>query len=419
MSSFRFLHAADIHLDSPLNGLSRYDGVPVEEVRGATRRALTNLVERAIEERVSFIVIAGDLYDGDWKDFSTGIFFCGLMGQLKDAGIEVYLLYGNHDAQSVITRRMPLPPNVHVFSAGRAETLHHEPTGAFLHGQSYRRAEQTEDLAAGYPPRQPGGFNIGVLHTALEGRAHHATYAPCSTASLSAKGYDYWALGHVHQFEEVSANPRIVFPGNLQGRSARETGPKGAVMVTVTDNVVASVEHVAVDAVRWAVCRIDVAGLAQDTAIEAKVSSAIAAIFEREAKGRPLMLRLVLEGETVLHGTLADRRLTLREEVRGIASAVSREIWLEKVQLRTRPLVMESPTPFADADEIWSFLETGKRDASLSALLEADYADLISKLPAELAAGSELVSAAKAGDFQELLEEATETLKSRLGGAAG
>ena len=106
---FTFLHAADIHLDSPLLRLPEYEGAQVEKIRRATRDALENLVNLAIEKSVDFVVLAGDLYDGDWTDFGTGLFFVNQMGRLREAGIPVFGVYGNHDAASKITRSLPLP----------------------------------------------------------------------------------------------------------------------------------------------------------------------------------------------------------------------------------------------------------------------------------------------------------------------
>jgi len=200
VASYRFLHASDIHLDSPLRGLSRYEGVPAEEVRIATRTALDNLINAAIEEEVAFVVIAGDLYDGDWPHFGTGLFFCAAMGRLEKAGIAVYLLFGNHDAESVLTKKLPLPPNVHAFGARKAMTFIDEPTGAVLHGWSYREKDTGDNLAAAYPAPVPNRLNIGVLHTALTGRPPHASYAPCTSQELAARGYDYWALGSRARF---------------------------------------------------------------------------------------------------------------------------------------------------------------------------------------------------------------------------
>ena len=94
----KFIHAADIHLDSPLHGLSAYPDAPAAQLRNASREALRQLVDRAIEEEVAFLVIAGDLYDGDWKDHNTGIFFGQQMGRLRKAGIRAFVLGGNHDS---------------------------------------------------------------------------------------------------------------------------------------------------------------------------------------------------------------------------------------------------------------------------------------------------------------------------------
>ena len=169
MATFKFLHTADIHLDSPLRGLSRYEGVPVEQVRLATRDALTNLVDLALEEAVAFVIIAGDLFDGAWDDFSTGLYFCAAMRRLKDAAIPVYIGYGNHDADSLQTKRLPLPENVHVFGSRAPQTFIDDATGVALHGQSYKTRDPGGDLSAAYPAAVEGRLNIGVLHTALEG----------------------------------------------------------------------------------------------------------------------------------------------------------------------------------------------------------------------------------------------------------
>src|SRR5712671_537384 len=138
LKSFQFIHTGDIHLDSPLKGLSGQEGSAAERIRTATRSAFENLVTVAIDERVAFMVIAGDLYDGDWRDYQTGLFFVRQMGRLAQAGILVFLLYGNHDAESQITRRLVLPANVRVFSARRPETFLMEDCEVALHGQSFR-----------------------------------------------------------------------------------------------------------------------------------------------------------------------------------------------------------------------------------------------------------------------------------------
>lgn len=173
----RFIHCADIHLDSPLRGLERYEGAPVEAVRGATRRAFENLIQAALRERVDFVVIAGDLYDGDWPDFNTGLFFAKGMAQLGESGIPVYIVRGNHDAASKLTRALPLPKNVHLFPDRAPKTPTDEHLGLTVHGQSFANAAVLDDLAAAYPGAVRGYINLGVLHTSLTGRPGHDNYA--------------------------------------------------------------------------------------------------------------------------------------------------------------------------------------------------------------------------------------------------
>ncbi len=206
-----FLHAADIHLDSPLRGLQRYEGAPADEIRQATRRALENLVQLAIDQSVAFVLIAGDLYDGDWKDHCTGLFFVSQMVRLREANIPVIVIAGNHDAMNKMTRTLPLPENVHMLDHKRPETIHLEALGVAIHGQSFATQAVLEDLSATYPSAVGGQLNIGLLHTCATGREGHAAYAPCTIPGLVAKQYDYWALGHVHGFEVLH---RIVISGN-------------------------------------------------------------------------------------------------------------------------------------------------------------------------------------------------------------
>src|SRR5262245_28090371 len=185
----KFLHAADLHLDSPLRGLDRYEGVPVDRFRGATRAALSNLCDLCLAEPVDFVLLAGDLYDGNWKDFRTGLFFVSQMTRLRDAGIPVLVVRGNHDAESALTRSLRLPANVVVLSSRAPETdaTTLERLGVVVHGQGYASRAVTHDLARSYPEAVPGLFNIGMLHTSVDGREGHASYAPCSVETLRSK----------------------------------------------------------------------------------------------------------------------------------------------------------------------------------------------------------------------------------------
>ena len=415
---FTFLHAADIHLDSPLRGLEAYADAPVEQLRQATRRAFDNLIDLAIEERVAFVLLAGDLYDGEWKDYNTGLFFIDRLSRLRKEKIRVFLASGNHDAASQITKALRLPDNVHLFSTKQPETVILEELGVAVHGQGYDKRVLSENIACNYPQALSHYLNIGLLHTSLTGRQGHEPYAPCSPDDLKARGYDYWALGHVHQREEVNQSPWIVFPGNIQGRHIHETGGKGATLVRVEEGRITAVEHRDLDVLRWSLCRVDLSACATvDLAIDA-VRQAMET-EQANAEGRPLALRLQLVGETPLHAELHRDSATLTEEFRALAAGLG-EMWLEKVQFATqRPVAfaksLGAETPLADLIQAIERL-----DFQPETLLELvpEIGVLQSKLPPELLHESGVVAA-----FPEwtssLGEEVKEMLLARLLGQGG
>lgn len=348
MADFKFLHAADLHLDSPLRGLEAHPSAPVELIRGATRRALQAMVELALAEAVAFVLIAGDIYDGDWPDFGTGLFFSAQMQRLTEAAIPVFAIRGNHDAASRMTRSLRMP-HVTMFGHERAHTLPSiEALGVAIHGQSFADQAVPDDLSRAYPPPVEGLFNIGLLHTSAAGYAAHASYAPCEVPRLKRHGYDYWALGHVHTREVLSESPWIVFPGNLQGRHVGETGAKGASLVTVVSGRVRSVEHRVLDVLRWANVDVDLTGAATEAEAMARVQSVLEAVL-REAAPRPLATRLTLSGATQAHAALAAQGL--RDKVLNEAQGLGGEqlLWLEAVRLRTCPVRTASAQPRPDA----------------------------------------------------------------------
>ena len=340
MATFRILHCADLHLDSPLRGLEADPDAPAGRIRQATRDALVNLVDLALAEPVSLVLIAGDLYDGDWQDWRTGLFLLRQIERLTRRGIRVVAIRGNHDSESGITRRLRWPEGARLLRSDRAETVAFDDLGLAVHGRSFPNREVLDNLVPGYPPPLPGHLNIGLLHTAATGRAGHLPYAPCTVEQLAGHGYGYWALGHVHNREVLCRDPWIVFPGNLQGRHIRETGDKGATLVTVRDGAIAEVEHRPLDVVRWARIDCDLAGAADEDAALARVRGAFAAALAR-ADGRLLATRVVLQGACPAHAALARSLADTREKVRGEALACggAEAIWLEQVELATRPML--------------------------------------------------------------------------------
>ncbi len=336
---FRFIHAADLHLDSPLQGLESHEGAPTALLRGATRRAFENLVRLAVEERVDFVVLCGDVYDGDWKDYSTALFFRRQMVELGEKGIPVYLIAGNHDAASVISKRLPLPGNTHVFSTRTAETMAVASLPVAIHGRGFPNRAVPENLAREYPDPTTGRFNLGLLHTSLTGSGSHDTYAPCTEADLRSKGYDYWALGHIHQPAVLCEDPWIVFAGNCQGRNIRECGPRGCRLVTVNDSLaVESVEWRPLDVLRWALLAVDVSGAGSDTAALSRVQESMGAAVAA-AEGRLIAARVVLTGATPLHGSLhRDAQRWRAALIAGAQDLGDESIWIEKVKIDTAPL---------------------------------------------------------------------------------
>ncbi|MEO5876797.1 MAG: DNA repair exonuclease [Streptosporangiaceae bacterium] len=327
----KILHAADLHIDSPLHGLSRYEGAPAESLRLASRGALENLVGLALTLPVEAVLLAGDIYDGDWRDYETGLFFARQMSRLRNADIPVYLVSGNHDAQNRTMKGLRLPANVHVLSTAEPQTITDEKLGLAVHGQGFATWDLDDNLAEHYPGRRPGLFNVGLLHTALTGSADHDRYAPCEVDDLVGKGYDYWALGHVHARKIVSEDPWIVFPGNIQGRHARETGPKGCTVIETDDLRVVSVEHHDLDVARWEHLTVDVsAATDHEYALDL-----VQAQMQHLPNDRLHAVRVTLTGRTAAHRMLWQRQDQMVAELRNVANDFG-FLWMEKLYVGTQ-----------------------------------------------------------------------------------
>lgn len=410
---FRFIHTADTHLDSPLRGLEAHEDAPIDEIRGATRRAFESLVDMAIEEEVDFVLIAGDLYDGDWKDYNTGLFFAGQIGRLEKAGVKVFTISGNHDAASQITKTMPLPSNVTRFSPKKPQSVALDDLGVIIHGQSYSTRAVTDNLSLQYPQHDSNYFNIGLLHTSLTGREGHENYAPCTLDDLKSKGYEYWALGHIHKREVVSEDPMILFPGNIQGRHIKETGSKGATLVTVEEGRIVKIEERELDVLRWSICDVDLSECETKEAVYDQVRSAM----EQEqslAEDKTLALRLQLLGNCSLHSELHARSTQWTEEFRGIAASMG-NVWLEKVKFRTNRKtsleeIVGEDTPLSGLLQTIEKIEFG--DDALT-ILVPDLANLKTKLPAELLDDDSLLESPPE-QLADLREEVKELLIAKM-----
>jgi DNA repair protein SbcD/Mre11 len=412
----KFVHAADLHIDSPLRGLDRYEGAPTARLRGATRRALENLVALCIEEQAAFLLLAGDVFDGSWKDFSTGLFFASQMTRLREANIAVVIVRGNHDAASSITKSLRLPDNVRELSSKKPDTIELAAAGTCVHGQSFAQRATTDDLAARYPDAVSGAFNIGLLHTCLDGREGHEPYAPTTIETMRAKGYDYWALGHVHAREVLSQEPWIVFPGNLQGRHAKETGAKGASIVTVEDGTVKSVEHRALDVVRWEHLVIDATDCGDALEIVDRARDALVKRAE-SAADRLLAARVIIAGSTRANGGIRNDVEQFVAQLRAAATdGLGDGVWLEKIIVQTRS-TFDLARVREEAGAVGHLarrLALIKDDPKELAELASIFSELEKKLPVELREGEGAIVLGDEATLRAIVEDVEQTLLPRL-----
>lgn len=412
----KFVHAADLHIDSPLRGLDKYEGAPAARLRAATRRALENLVALCIDEGAAFLLLAGDVFDGGWKDFSTGLFFMSQMARLREASIPVVIVRGNHDAASSITKSLRLPDNVHELSSRKPDTIELANAGACVHGQSFAQRATTDDLAARYPDAVRGAFNIGLLHTCLDGREGHERYAPTTIETMRAKGYDYWALGHVHAREVLATEPWIVFPGNLQGRHARETGAKGASVVTVEGGTVKEVEHRPLDVVRWEHVVVDASDASDVLEVIDRTRDAVTKRAET-CPDRLLAARITIGGSTHANGAMRNDIEHFVAQLRSAATeGLGESVWLEKILVQTRS-TFDLSRVREEAGAVGHLarrLAVIKDDPKELESLAAIFSELDKKLPAELREGDGALVLTDVTTLRAIVEDVEQTLLPRL-----
>ncbi len=342
---FRFIHTADVHLDSPLRTLALKNKEMAELVANATRTTFVRIINLCIEEQVDALIIAGDLWDGELKSMKTAAFFVSEMQRLADASIRTFILRGNHDAESKIGNHMVLPDSAHVFSA-RGDKVVLEDQGVAIHGISFAKPHVADSLLSKYKPAEPDMINIGVLHTSLAGSAAHDPYSPCSVEELHAQGYTYWALGHIHKREVHGTDPStIVMPGIPQGRHINESGPRSVTLVEIDDEHKVTITERVTSGVQFERVEVDLEGVASWDALGMALDQAFKKVVDG-LQSDQLILRVNLVGITALSSALRRDREELAYEVEARAKSAG-PVWIEQIDNNTE-LVPQNPAVAAE-----------------------------------------------------------------------
>lgn len=341
---FRFVHAADLHLDTPFQGIARLAPEIGEALRDASLAAWDNLVRLVIERDAAFLLLAGDVYDGAERGVRAQLRFHEGLERLARRGIQTFVVHGNHDPLDGWSAIREWPPGVTIFDsrAVSARGIDREGTRiATVHGISYPRRDVTENLALRFRRGPEPGLHIGLLHCNLGNNSEHGSYCPCSVDDLRRAGMNYWALGHLHRFQIVRPHdPLIAYPGSLQARSTRpgEAGVKGALVVEADGTTLREHEFVPLDVVRFLPIRVDASEAADLPELRTALATR-AAELRLAQPGRSLLVRANIEGRGEVHrdlqrpGALAGLLDELRHEGRGDHPF----LWWEALVDRTAP----------------------------------------------------------------------------------
>lgn len=348
MKEFKFIHTADLHLDSPFKGISQMGADLRQRLLESTFQAFRNVVNLAIREDVDFVLIAGDLFDGADLSLRAQLFCQEEFKRLTEQEIQVYLVHGNHDHLGSWRADLQWPQGVFVFPAGEVESYSVLRDGeelARIYGISYPRQHVEENYLAKFQLQdhlKPVPYQIGLLHTNVGSMAGYANYAPCTLTELVQTGFDYWALGHVHRYQILHpADPLVVYPGTPQGRHPKETGAKGCCLVEVAPD--GSTQHfwLEVDHLRWLEVKVDVGELLLMEELITTLRDSLLAQAE-ELNERDGIIRIELIGRSPLHtqlrrpGVVTDLEEMFREEFAGRSNS-SPLLWIESIRLQTKP----------------------------------------------------------------------------------
>ena len=414
--AFRFVHAADIHLDSPLKSLALRDPELADLIGNATRQAFTGIIDLCLAEEVDALFLAGDLYDGDQTSMKTARYFANQLHRLDRAGIRVFIVRGNHDALSRITRELVLPDSVKVFGS-RAEAIPIEggagKARVVIHGLSFAQPHAPDSLLGRYRPPVEGSVNVGILHTSLGGAIGHDPYAPCSVADLRATDFRYWALGHVHKRFVADGPCTIVMPGNPQGRDINEAGARSVTLGTIADDGSIRIEERRTSVAQFERIIVDASGIAEWRELVEAAGKAMEKARASVETGH-LVIRLQIVGKTSLAWRIRSDLDLLRADVEHRAAATG-ECSVEKLEIECQPSDTLPVSPGDPITELRRLIESEiVRSDAFQQEAVAIGEELRSQLPQEC---RHLLGADQAGlkDFVlSLVQEGADDVLARL-----
>ncbi|MER9643586.1 exonuclease SbcCD subunit D [Mesorhizobium sp. M7A.F.Ca.US.011.01.1.1] len=374
--AFRFVHTADIHLDSPLRSLAMRNPDLAELVGDASRQAFISIVDLCLAERVDALVIAGDLYDGDQTSMKTARFLASQMTRLHQAGIKAFKIRGNHDALSRISKQLVFPDTVTIFG-GRPQSVLQTAGGldVMFHGLSFASPKAPESLLPKYSAPREGAVNVGIMHTSLAGSPGHDVYAPCSVADLHSHGFDYWALGHIHVRQVHPGASTVVMPGIPQGRDINEAGEKSVTLVTIRDDRTVEIEERLTSIAQFERVNVDLTETVEWSDVVGRVRSALEDV-RASVRSRHVVVRLGLTGASPLSWRLIRDRDLLLAEAEQVGG-----IWVEKLELNVAPSVAEASEGVADP--IFELAQSMRADARSEAF-RAEARALVQKMIGDL-----------------------------------
>jgi DNA repair exonuclease SbcCD nuclease subunit len=358
--AFRFVHTADLHLDSPLRSLAMRNSDLAELIGDATRQALIAIVDLCIDEQVDALIIAGDLYDGDQTSMKTARFLASQMQRLHEASIATFIIRGNHDAMSRITQELILPPLVTRFG-GRADAINltRGDLDLSIHGLSFAKPQAPESLLEKYHRPTPDAINIGIMHTSLAGAPGHDLYAPCKASDLHGWGFDYWALGHIHIRAQHAGDRMVIMPGMPQGRDINEAGEKTVTLVTVNDDHTLTVEERATSIAQFERISVDLSSAMTWREAAELIEQSMGVVRDR-TRSSNLVGRLRLTGATPLSWQLRRDGDLLLAETEQRAERLGKT-WIEKIEIATTAPI-SAPVGGATADPVLELGELMRSD---------------------------------------------------------